>query len=184
MKHSAGARKITLERLDQLNKHGFDAAHDDYQNGELIEAAMFAMNEKVYWPRGWGIEFQMKILHKTWEQRLAVAGAFLAAEIDRMEVKPLLAEDNSVKARVLDSNRKRQDFEAMSNMDLKEIEEFLFTEGYFVVSEEKYDSLTKTKPVTITLSNTQQDEDTVEIIEELYAKHGFKLNEKLRELLG
>ena len=82
---SKGAELITQERLEQINKHGWNATDKDYVNQELIQAAWFTMNPDLFaWPDGWQDYFKNKIKNKTHLERLTVAGAFIAAEIDRI----------------------------------------------------------------------------------------------------
>ncbi|GAB3994697.1 hypothetical protein GCM10028807_32890 [Spirosoma daeguense] len=84
-----GIELIAKERNEQINKHGFDEANDDYQNGELVEAALFAIAPngefEKRWPDGWYEHFEEKIKNKDRIGQLKVAGAFLAAEIDRLQ---------------------------------------------------------------------------------------------------
>ncbi len=93
-----GLLKIFEERLEQLKKHGYDARHDDgHRNGELARAAdcilrglsLPALREEsgwmtapVDWP--WEPESWRKVLNHDTEGRLAIAGALIAAEIDRV----------------------------------------------------------------------------------------------------
>lgn len=83
-----GAELISEERKEQIEKHGWDIKNDeDYSNNELLKAALFAINpDQFEWPFNWTPEFRNKILLKTnTVERLKVAGAFIAAEIDRLK---------------------------------------------------------------------------------------------------
>lgn len=84
MKKMTGAEMISKERKEQIEKHNFTVENDSrYSRNELIKGALFAINSDVFeWPRGWDSGFRNTILKKTKPQRLAIAGAFLAAEID------------------------------------------------------------------------------------------------------
>lgn len=81
-----GVISIYKERLEQIEKHGFDALHDDneyHKNGQLTNAAHFALTLQG-WPEGWDDDYKQKIVEKSYINRLIVAGAFIAAEIDRL----------------------------------------------------------------------------------------------------
>ena len=83
-----GAQKIQRERFEQIEHHrrtlGHDLAYN--QNGELKQAAKYCITlDMADWPQGWDTSFAAKIARKTEDDRLAVAGALLAAEIDRLD---------------------------------------------------------------------------------------------------
>lgn len=105
--HSRGAALIAQERIEQVVKHGFDEKNDaDYRNGELLSAAGSVLTlcrvqpknvpdrlkelsfdvAKLAWP--WKSDFGQKHFDKLTRKdvvgRLAVVGAFAAAEIDRI----------------------------------------------------------------------------------------------------
>ena len=82
-----GIELIAIERQKQTEKHGWDVLHDsEYESGELIEAALFAIDtEKFYWPKNWMGVFAEKIRKKDRVGQLKVAGALIAAEIDRIQ---------------------------------------------------------------------------------------------------
>jgi len=84
-----GIELIAIERQEQIEKHGWDLENDkDYGDGELIKAAMFAINPKMFeWPSYWTEEFRNKILNKEPIERFKIAGALIAAEIDRRQSK-------------------------------------------------------------------------------------------------
>lgn len=81
-----GAELIAAERLRQKEKHGFDAKRDDgYVNGELLHAAMhFASPFPNFrcWPQDWDKSWDKKDQNSDLDN-LVVAGALIAAEIDR-----------------------------------------------------------------------------------------------------
>lgn len=81
-----GAELISIERAEQIEKHGWDVKNDaNYSENELIKAALFAINPIQFeWPFYWQEKFRNKILDKTTIERLTVAGALIAAEIDRI----------------------------------------------------------------------------------------------------
>lgn len=106
-----GIELIAEERKEQIEKHGFDSKHDDmHDDGLLIEAAIVcASNYIVYWKQTFanGQSFQAMEV-SSWElpvkyngnvllpntdnstkkeriHQLKVAGALIAAEIDRLQ---------------------------------------------------------------------------------------------------
>lgn len=89
-----GIELITQERKEQIEKHGWTVKHDkdEHPNGELaIVAAYLAGGDdpliyediEVFVPE-WGIEL-LKKLKGDDIHRLKVAGALIAAEIDRLQ---------------------------------------------------------------------------------------------------
>lgn len=90
MRKLTGIELITQERKEQIEKHGFDVANDqDYSHNELIKGALFAINpDQFEWPYFWDKEFRDKIVNKPNSiERLKIAGALIAAEIDRIQNK-------------------------------------------------------------------------------------------------
>lgn len=95
-----GIELIAEERQEQIEKHGFDL-HDDaefYDEGELVEAAKYALTlDKNYYPTGWEFWWHDKMMDKQkrlseqefWIERLKIAGALIAAEIDRIQNEDL-----------------------------------------------------------------------------------------------
>ncbi len=85
--NKTGIELIAQERKEQIEKHGFSIIEDAkfYNDNELLKAAMFCLNPEFHeWPRGWDIIFRKKILQKSAKERAVVAGAFIAAHIDRL----------------------------------------------------------------------------------------------------
>lgn len=82
-----GMELIAIERQEQIEKHGFTLKSDSkYKEGELIKAALFCINSQVFeWPFNWGDEFRENILNLDDIEQLIRAGAFIAAEIDRLQ---------------------------------------------------------------------------------------------------
>jgi len=81
-----GIELIAQERDEQINKHGFDVTKDEgYSENELIKAALFAISPEYFeWPFYWQEKFRDKIMRKLIRERLIIAGALIAAEIDRL----------------------------------------------------------------------------------------------------
>ncbi|BDD88718.1 hypothetical protein DPPLL_30830 [Desulfofustis limnaeus] len=76
---------IAAERREQIEKHGFDAAHDDgpdHDRGQLIDAAVYLLTGVGY-PSSWSDEHKRKFDRKSGLERLVVAAALIAAEYDR-----------------------------------------------------------------------------------------------------
>ena len=84
-----GIELIAVERQEQIEKHGWTYDHDNcHENEELIRAAIYAldpcMDNFKQLDLGWG-SFVSKIDNKDNRvDQLKVAGALIAAEIDRI----------------------------------------------------------------------------------------------------
>lgn len=82
-----GIELIAEERKEQIEKHGWTAEHDaTHYCEEIIDAAEYAIrpNKDNGDKCGW-ISFQLKIVKKNRIDQLKVAGALIAAEIDRLQ---------------------------------------------------------------------------------------------------
>ena len=81
-----GIEFITEERTEQIER-GFTPEHDSkYKNGELKKAAAFVITKDPYhFPATWSEEWFHKLQNKKGIEALKVAGALIAAEIDRLE---------------------------------------------------------------------------------------------------
>lgn len=92
-----GTLLTTIERDEQLEKHGFSVEKDAkyYQNNELVFASLAAILAKepllgktytpdALWPPDWDDDYLVKILKKDRVGQLKVAAALLCAEIDRI----------------------------------------------------------------------------------------------------
>jgi len=98
---ATGIEIIAQERqFKQIEKHGFTAEHhashpEWYGNGQLISAAhmisAYDENEspedlyRELCPLNWDLVWWQKLCDETLLRRLAMAGAFIAAEIDRLK---------------------------------------------------------------------------------------------------
>lgn len=91
-----GIELIAEERREQIEKHGFDLDKDaeDYSNYELYNAALYALTlERDKYPETWEFWWHDKMMAKQermseeefWIERLKIAGALIAAEIDRIQ---------------------------------------------------------------------------------------------------
>lgn len=95
---SKGVAMVLKERLRQFKK-GYDAAHDATHeaDGQLADAAYMILFDHTQGPGcvddddepdGWHQALALKLRKAEPVERLKVAGALLAAEIDRLEVLP------------------------------------------------------------------------------------------------
>lgn len=83
-----GIELIAIERSEQIIKHQWDLTRDeDYGNGELLKAAEFCLTDNdEAWPwhdGGIGTHFFNKTKAKSKQDRIILAGAYCAAELDR-----------------------------------------------------------------------------------------------------
>lgn len=81
-----GIEMITERRTVQLNKLGYTPESDKaYIKKELLGVATaIAHKEPSFFPHSWRIEIYSKLANKSYVERLADAGALIAAEIDRI----------------------------------------------------------------------------------------------------
>lgn len=85
-----GIYSITKEREEQISKHGRTKAKDIEQNseGQLKLAAINLLSKSMQresgCPKGWSQEIYNKMANKSMIDRLIIAGALIAAEIDRL----------------------------------------------------------------------------------------------------
>lgn len=82
-----GIELIALERQDQIEKHGRSVERDTIENcnGELLMGARALMDHKYQFiPDAWDGETVSHMMSKGVIERLSIAGAFIAAEIDRL----------------------------------------------------------------------------------------------------
>ncbi len=76
---------IKTEQLKQREKHGYTEQHDDeHYNGELKKAALYALTMKEEYKQNGFDEFESKMEQKNKVQKLIIAAALLASEIDRI----------------------------------------------------------------------------------------------------
>lgn len=88
-----GIELIARERKEQIEKHGRTIELDVLSNAhqQLSEAASKLCADDVggYWPfetlpAGWNQDVWDKMTNKSYKERLIIAGALIAAEIDRL----------------------------------------------------------------------------------------------------
>lgn len=89
-KPMTGIEKIAQERLEQKIKHG-RSIRSDYElnpDFELSDMAAALLTENYCRiPLHWNKEIVNKMMDKSYEERLIIAGALIAAEIDRLNFK-------------------------------------------------------------------------------------------------
>lgn len=82
-----GAELIAKERSEQIHKH-LRTVEKDYAencNGELLDGAVALLNNEIdMFPDNWSHEICEHMVKKDYKERLIIAGALLAAEIDRL----------------------------------------------------------------------------------------------------
>lgn len=84
----SGVDLIGEEREEQLNVHEFTIGRDKKVNGDgqLAEAAIYVISKDPYhFPKDWNTEWYTKLTKKKGIEALKVAGALIAAEIDRLQ---------------------------------------------------------------------------------------------------
>lgn len=82
-----GIQLITEERYEQISKHGYTNDHDKRVNedGELITAAIAIIGATDRdFPPEWNYTQVKYMCAKSYKERLSIAGALIAAEIDRL----------------------------------------------------------------------------------------------------
>ena len=82
-----GVELIAAERAEHVEKHGYTVQGDRSRNDdcELTDAAIGAISaDSTKFPITWKLPYIKKICDKTYKERLILAGALIAAEIDRI----------------------------------------------------------------------------------------------------
>jgi hypothetical protein len=86
-----GIESITKERKEQIEKHQQSVENDKFFNNQqqLADAAMMLLEEEIHEltppPYKWNSERWKKMISKPIKERLIIAGALIAAEIDRLQ---------------------------------------------------------------------------------------------------
>jgi hypothetical protein len=90
MKKLTGIKLIAIERQEQIKKHGRTIKKDIKLNdhGQLHYAATVMLDylgrEESFIPTGWNKDIWNKMIKKDKKERLIIAGALIAAELDRL----------------------------------------------------------------------------------------------------
>jgi len=85
-----GVELIADERKEQIEKHGRTIKKDVKLNGQeqLRRATIYLLQtdrHSVHAPFGWSDSIWEKMMNKPYKERLIIAGALIAAEIDRLQ---------------------------------------------------------------------------------------------------
>lgn len=89
-----GIELIADERWEQVKKHGHtlrkDAHINDNEQLALAAEMLLAVNHEEgidpeSYPEGWNHEICSKMISKPYKERLIIAGALIAAELDRLQ---------------------------------------------------------------------------------------------------
>jgi len=92
-----GIELIAKERQEQIEKHGRTIEDDAIQNrdGELTDGAIAILmsNGKIF-PNTWDPSVCAHMVKKPYMERLIIAGAFIAAELDRLMLNSEEHEEN------------------------------------------------------------------------------------------
>jgi hypothetical protein len=80
-----GIELIAKERQEQIEKHGWTPEHDDeHSRMQLTDAAAYLLTKKPELFPDWDYKYWEKFRDKKGVEALKVAGALIAAEIDRL----------------------------------------------------------------------------------------------------
>lgn len=84
-----GIELITKERNEQLYVHEYGQEHDSqHTKQELKKAAIYLLTkDRRQFPENWDKKFLLKLRRKQGIEALKTAGAFIAAEIDRVQAE-------------------------------------------------------------------------------------------------
>ncbi|MGJ1424535.1 hypothetical protein ACR79B_11120 [Sphingobacterium spiritivorum] len=80
-----GIELIAQERKEQITKHKFSSENDAIYTEEQLRkaAASIIIHDHAIFP--WSPEYYLHIMEKTEVEQLTIAGALIAAEIDRIQ---------------------------------------------------------------------------------------------------
>jgi len=93
---SSGIELIATERLKQIDKHGFTGEHhaqhpEWYDKNQLIQAAVTLLLPELMphdlvsdIPENWDYSWFTNLMERPHEDRLVIAGALIATELDRI----------------------------------------------------------------------------------------------------
>ena len=90
-----GIELIVAERNEQIEKHGHTIAKDIARHSQLVPpfnmlplrlvaGKLLGIIGGVPYPKDWGKDLTERLESKTAKERLVIAGALIAAEIDRL----------------------------------------------------------------------------------------------------
>jgi len=95
-----GVELIREERQKQINKHGFTGEHhfnhpEWYDRNQLIHASQILLQKEIetdrikkygLLPFNWNSDWFLDLCNRPYEERLIIAGALVASEIDRLNI--------------------------------------------------------------------------------------------------
>lgn len=86
LRKMTGLELIAKERKEQIEKHGYTVDNDvqNNNNRQLLNAAGALMTGSMLRPTSWEQESWQHMMLKSKKERLIIAGALIAAEIDRL----------------------------------------------------------------------------------------------------
>ncbi|PPK99032.1 hypothetical protein SAMN05444682_115115 [Parapedobacter indicus] len=88
-----GIELIAKERQHQIDKHGFTGEHhanhpEWYDDNQMIDAASLLVEPdisgNVWYPKNWDSHWFYDLCRRSHKERLIIAGALIASEIDRL----------------------------------------------------------------------------------------------------
>lgn len=89
---SIGVKLIANERRKQIDKHGFTAEHhvnhpEWYENNQMRNAAASILIPDIVSisPENWDLKWFLNLCYREPKERLIIAGALIASELDRLE---------------------------------------------------------------------------------------------------
>jgi predicted metal-dependent phosphotriesterase family hydrolase len=88
-----GIELIAQERKEQIEKHYHTTEADQryFSEKQLAEAAatlaMSGRGESITIPDNWNVKQFQYMVSKSYKERLIIAGALIAAEIDRLQIE-------------------------------------------------------------------------------------------------
>lgn len=83
----SGIQLIQKERNEQLTKHKHSIFSDYLFNDkcELYQGAQALLEGDITWmPESWDVAIKERMISKSYKERLIIAGALIAAELDRL----------------------------------------------------------------------------------------------------
>lgn len=94
-----GIELIAIERQEQIEKHHRTIAQDKELNADKqlsFAAKILISNSRIEQeascPKGWDLTLFRKMINKGYKERLIIAGALIAAEIDRINAEGLIVQ--------------------------------------------------------------------------------------------
>lgn len=140
----SGIELIAEERQKQIDKHGFTGKHhaehpEWYNEGQLTIAASRLSNFTAYGmrePNNWSREWWENMCDRPYEERLKIAGALIAAELDRrlseIESKTIMTKKEAIEIMKSGKWVKHAFFGTKERMTIRPDGRIHFEDGYAV----------------------------------------------------